>query len=217
MARYSIVAVLMVFLCAAGSARAAKQSFAFIDGVAGNNADDKTHEDWIIIPSFSHPVAGDKTLTGTGPTLGDLTITKTMDATSAHLQQAALDGEVFDKVQIDLVKTSPGDRVSYFQWELTNSQISSFSIIPDPIEPLEEVAFNYEQIKFIYTKLDKDGNAKGMATMTWENPDLPPMVTTEGDVEEFELITEFVAPEPATLGLVVLGALVCGRRRGHGC
>jgi len=206
-----------VLLSTSGSAWAAK-GFGFVEGVAGIDPNDRTHEEWIRVKSFSQPVAGDKTLTGTGPLLGDFSMTKQQDASSQYLAQYAINGNFIPKVKIEVVvgdNAANNGRIPYLQWEMENARVSSYTPSGDAggeSVPIEEVVFNYDNIKYQYSEEDDTGKQLGKVTMTWTEPTLPPVVTTDGEVRSFVLVNVFVVPEPSCASLLFCGGLLMFRR-----
>lgn len=137
------------------------------------------HKEWINLLSFdqhiSRPMAAGisgSTRQRASAVCGDVVVTKELDASTPKLIQAICDGTVFKEVKIDMC-TSTGDkqRVPYLQYELKNVMVSSFSISgasEGPSVPTESLSLNYEEIKWTYDKMGKDGKSQGKVDASWK-------------------------------------------------
>jgi type VI secretion system secreted protein Hcp len=140
---------------------------------------DADHKDWINIVSISQGMnrhvpegkSGHQRQRGS-VTCGDVVCTKEMDASSPKLIQAVCDGKVFDTVKVDVcVSTGADKRVPYFQWEMKNVIVSDYSLSGQGGEDgqfFETLSLNYEEIKWTYDKMGKDGKSKGKIDATWK-------------------------------------------------
>lgn len=103
---------------------------------------------------------------------GDIVCIKEVDACTPKLQEAIADGVQFATVKIDLCTSSEGGkRVPYLQWELTNARVTKYSIEASMSEddlPIEQISFNYEEIKVTYDKLGKDNKSAGKVEYSWK-------------------------------------------------
>jgi len=140
---------------------------------------DKEHKDWINLLSVSQGLSRPMPQGASGSTrqrgsvsCGDVMLVKEMDASSPKLLEAICDGTVFPKVEIDLsTSTGAGARVPYFQWELQNVMVSDYSVsgaTDDGSVPTEQFSLNYEEIKWTYDKMGKDGKSSGKVEATWK-------------------------------------------------
>ena len=142
-------------------------------------AQDKNHKEWINLLSVSQGVsrpmaagASGSTRQRASATLGDIVCVKEMDSSSAKLIQAVCDGKNFETVKIDLV-TSTGDdsRKPYFCWELKNVRVTQYDVsgaTQGGAVPTESISLNYEQIKWTYDKMGKDGKSQGKVDAGWD-------------------------------------------------
>ena len=146
------------------------------DGVDGE-AQDKDHKGWSDLASFSQPIH--KPGAGTGPTrrrgdvgLEDIVVVKEIDKSTPKLGEALCKGKVFPKVEIHLTASyTDAGRQTYFAYELKNVQISSYTISGSGQSedvPVEEVSFNFEEIKVTYTECDAKGKKKGNVEYQWK-------------------------------------------------
>ncbi len=140
------------------------------DGIDGE-AKDKDHDKWSDILSFNQgcaqPGAG-----ATGPTrrrgdviLNDVVIVKELDKSSPKIAEAVCKGKVFPKVEIHMTASYTDEgRVTYYAYELTNAQVTSYNISGNGQSedvPVEDVSVNFEEIKVTYTENDEKGKKKG--------------------------------------------------------
>ncbi len=146
------------------------------DGVDGE-AQDKDHKGWSDLMSFSQPIH--KPGAGTGPTrrrgdvvLEDVVVVKEIDKSTPKLGEAICKGKVFPKVEIHLTASyTDSGRQTYFAYELKNVQISNYTISGSGQSeevPVEEVSFNFEEIKVTYTECDAKGKKKGNVEYEWK-------------------------------------------------
>ena len=146
------------------------------DGVDGE-AQDKDHKGWSDLSSFNQPIH--KPGTGTGSTrrrgdvvLEDITLVKELDKSSPKLAEAVCKGKVFAKVEIDVTASyTDAGRVTYYRYELKNSQVVSYNISGSGQSedvPVEELSINFEEIKVTYSECDSAGKSKGNVEYTWK-------------------------------------------------
>lgn len=141
---------------------------------------DTDHKEWINLQSISQgltrPMASGisgSTRQRAAVSCGDVIVTKEMDASTPKLIQAVCDGENFPKVLIDVCTSTGGKkRVPYFQWELKNVRVSSYDVSGQSGDDTgifyETVSLNYEEIKWTYDKMGKDGKSQGKIDATWK-------------------------------------------------
>ncbi len=147
------------------------------DGIDGE-AKDKDHDKWSDILTFgqgcSKPGGGT-----TGPTrrrgdtiLDDIVVVKELDKASPKIAEAVCKGKVFPKVEIHLTASyTDAGRVTYYAYELTNVQVSSYNINGSGQAeqvPTEDISFNFEEIKVTYTETDETGSEKGNIEYEWK-------------------------------------------------
>ena len=100
--------------------------FVKYDGIDGEAVDEK-HKEWIEVLAFSH---GADPANPSADDLNAVTITKEVDASSPALQQAAATGQAFGNIDFDFTDLHPqtNERKTYYQWELKDAIVSSYSI-----------------------------------------------------------------------------------------
>ena len=147
------------------------------DGVDGE-ALDKDHSKWSDLLSFSqglHQPGGG----ATGATrrrgdviLDDINCTKELDKSSPKIAESVCKGKVFPKVEIDLTASyTDAGRVTYYRYELTNVQVTSYNISgggQSEDVPVEDFSLNFEEIKVTYTENDSKGKKKGNVEYSWK-------------------------------------------------
>ena len=215
-----VFTLITLALSTATPARAAT-AFMYIDGVAGNSPTDKTHQNWIELTAFKVPVQSSQppTLGGLGPILGDIEIGKKSDATSTALQDAVTNGTIFNIMKIDYclncqkgVQPGPSDILFVGEWTAELAEFVGLGFEGTT----ENLTITFGQIKYDYSKQDKDGNkSDGTHKAIWPDPAQPPNTSTEGSpTGPFMLFDEFIIPEPTTAMVLAVGWLVVLRRRG---
>jgi type VI secretion system secreted protein Hcp len=146
--------------------------------IKGESTDSK-HEGWINLLSVSQGLSRPMAAGSSGSTrqrasvtCGDVTLVKEMDASTAKLIEAICDGTVFPEAKIDLcTSTGAEGRVPYFMWVLTNVHVTSFNVSGAAMDgqvPTEQISLNYEEIKWTYDKMAKDGSSAGKIEATWK-------------------------------------------------
>ena len=104
------------------------------EGINGESQN-KDHEDWSEIVSFSQPIY--KPASGTGATrrrgdvvLDDIVVVKQIDKASPKLAEAICKGTVFEMVEIHLTGPSEGSTCqgTFYAYELKNVQITSYKV-----------------------------------------------------------------------------------------
>ena len=131
------------------------------EGIDGDATHDK-HKKWLDVDSLQWGV-GRAIMTPTGsamnreasePSISEVTVTKSMDSSSAYLFQQACTGSAGKKVEIHLVTTgSPGD--IYMTYELSNALVSGYSVSSGGDRPSESVSFNFTKIQMKYSQFDE--------------------------------------------------------------
>lgn len=171
-----------LFLTAAAAAVFAVSTsgaaFVKFDGVDGE-ATDKDHKGWIDVLSLSQTIHRPWVVdpaTGArrrgGAVLEDIVCSKELDKSTPKLAEALLQGEVFPKVEIHMTASyTDAGRVTYYSYELTNVQVTSYSIsgaTQAETRPTEQLSLNFEEIKVTYTEYDASGNSKGNVETEWK-------------------------------------------------
>jgi type VI secretion system secreted protein Hcp len=153
-AQWIIAALTAGLLAIPLAARAAVEAYLKIDGVVGESQDDQ-HKDWIELSSFqmgSTQPANGPTATGGAAaghaSVGDIHVTKVVDASSPTLMQAAAHGTRYPSAEVDLMRNGQ----VYLVYHLTDVVISSVQTsAPADGHPTETVTLNYARIQTDYT------------------------------------------------------------------
>ena len=150
-----------------------------IEGIKGD-VTTKGYEGYFEADSFSFGVeremkeSGEKGGTediniGVGE-LQEVTISKSMDRTSADLAQFAINGNSPGTAEIEFVEVAGGGEAhTYLKYKLERCFVKSWSTSGDADDrPTEEVSFYYNKIAFNYAPTD-DGKATGeSSTFSWD-------------------------------------------------
>ncbi len=131
----------------AQNAHAAMNAYLQIPGIQGKSMDSK-HPGWIEVSSFQWGVGRTATIgsatggAGSGrASMGDITITKTVDSASPKLTLACANGQHFKSIVIE--EASPGGRFMVITLQdVLISSVKSASTGGD-IVPMETVTFNF--------------------------------------------------------------------------
>ncbi|HUT32664.1 MAG TPA: type VI secretion system tube protein Hcp [Planctomycetota bacterium] len=159
--------------------------FLKIDGVPSECTDDK-HKEWIEILSYSHGVS--QASSGSPSSGGarsaercdhqDFSIVKTLDKASPKLNLFCCNGTHVKEIKLELCRAT-GDKTKYMEYIMKDCIISSVrpggSAQGGEALPLEEVSFNYGEIKWNYIETDhQTGKPKGSISTLWD------LVTNKG-------------------------------------
>jgi type VI secretion system secreted protein Hcp len=148
-----------------------------IDGIKGESQDDK-HKDWIECKAVAWGVVQPKSATastGGGHTaerveMTDISITKLADLATPLLLQTCAAGKTIPKAKFEFMRADGnGDRIKYFEVQLTNVLIGSVN--PSVTEGdfmHENVGLKFSAIKFMYTQQKIGGGAGGNTSGGWD-------------------------------------------------
>jgi type VI secretion system Hcp family effector len=210
-----VVTISVMVLCASAAVdRCMAAVYGYFDEVAGVDMD-PMHTDWVGIDSLFVPSTTDGTPQGTrvgGPTgFEDISIGIIADKATPKLLEAAVKGKVFKKVEIHGTATyGDAGEQTYLAIMLENVQITSYQLgVLDNNAATDDMSLslNFEKYKYTYWQFDPMGNEVGRAIMAWDVPGPPTSVEVVGDISAFVFVNRIFVPEPATAGLMVLGAL----------
>ncbi len=150
-------------------------AFLKIDGVEGESTDD-SHDKWIEVLSVSHAL----TQQSTGPSGGgahsggrvdhaDITVVKSMDASSPQLCLACCNGKSHPTAVIEYCRAGE-KKQRFYKLELTDVVITSISPFASGGGdfPQEEMTLTYGTIKWTYTKTDTRGKPGGDVVNGWD-------------------------------------------------
>jgi len=147
--------------------------FIKIEDIDGESTD-KDHNSWIDVLSFNYGHSRIVSDPGTGSTGGanfqDIVFVKDVDKSSPKIAEAVVSGKNIPLVEFELVTTfSDGSRATYYQYELKNVLITSWSTSGDADDrPTESFSLNFEEFKVTYTEFDESGTSKGKVEATWK-------------------------------------------------
>ncbi len=125
------------------AARAAVDTFLWIDGVKGGSTDDK-HKDWIEIQSFDTGTLQNRAMAeraGRPVTHEPLVITREVDAASPKLRAFCASGKHFPAMNLDVVS---GGRTLHYR--LTDVTVNSYAMRKAGGSQIEEISFTYQKI-----------------------------------------------------------------------
>ncbi len=200
-----------------------------VEGVPGEVQVAK-YEGWIYVAAFgisvSQPAASP---TGGGgsrdPEFSLFRVATTrVSKASPKLFEASLKGTRISSVKLALLRDVGAGvgNAEYVRWELRDVLVMSYETSAEvPELAVENVTFNFAEIRYIYTEYDELGKAQGNVVAEWSRGGELLSFSTEGDVSNFAFETGDppAVPEPSTFALLSMGAvalLAYGRRRRRG-
>jgi type VI secretion system secreted protein Hcp len=176
-ARTLLVALATACLLIGAAGSASALILVRVPGVKGD-AKIPGFEGWFVADSFSFGVeremkeSGEKGGTadiniGVGE-LQEVTISKSLDASSATLAQFAINGNSLGDVDIAFVDASRERPLVYLMYRLERCFVKSWSTSGDADDrPTEEIAFYYNRIAFSYNHTT-DGKTMGSFGAGWD-------------------------------------------------
>ncbi len=148
-----------------------------IDGIKGESTDDK-HRDWIEVQSVQWGVTQPKSATastGGGHTAErceheDITLAKLADLSSPILAQVCSSGKTIPRAKIEFMRADgQGERIKYFEIELTNVLVGSVSPHVSEGDIMKEcIGLKFSRIKWTYTQQKVSGGAGGNTSGGWD-------------------------------------------------
>lgn len=133
---------------------------------------DEAHGEWIEVLSYSHGMAQRSSgSVSSGGSLSaercdhqEFSVVKTLDKASPLLALSCSNGEHIPEVKLELCRSGK-DKNKYMEYILNDVIVSSVrpggSAQSGDALPLEEVAFRYSKITWIYTETDHQTGAPG--------------------------------------------------------
>ena len=148
-----------------------------IDGIKGESTDDK-HKDWIEVQSVQWGVTQPKSATastGGGHTAErceheDITLSKLADLSSPILLQVCSSGKTIPRAKIEFMRADgQGERIKYFEIELTNVLVGSVSPHVSEGDIMQEsIGLKFSKVKWTYTQQKVSGGAGGNTSGGWD-------------------------------------------------
>ena len=148
-----------------------------IDGIKGESTDDK-HKDWIEVQGVQWGVTQPKSATastGGGHTAErceheDITLSKLADLSSPILLQVCSSGKTIPRAKIEFMRADgQGERIKYFEIELTNVLVGSVSPHVSEGDIMQEsIGLKFSKVKWTYTQQKVSGGAGGNTSGGWD-------------------------------------------------
>jgi type VI secretion system secreted protein Hcp len=137
------------------------------------------YADKIEVMSYSHNVAmqvtndvSNKERTSGRPHIGDFTLTKFVDGSTATLNEYCCAGKNIPSATITCARNSgvdDGKMMPFIVYTLTNAIIANVSVSGGSGgKPVETLSLNFSKIKWEVTSQKSDGSKEGTAASTWD-------------------------------------------------
>lgn len=149
-----------------------------IDAIPGE-CQDKGHEGWIQLLSYSHAITQPGTNLGGGGARGSsgkaehglFHFTKYIDKATPKLNLHCCNGLNLKKVTLELCR-QVDTKICYMKYEFEPCLVSSVSVggsaSAGDDRPTEQVSFNYTKINWTYTEVTKDNQKGGDTQAHWD-------------------------------------------------
>ncbi|MEW4563974.1 type VI secretion system tube protein Hcp [Bremerella sp. JC770] len=154
--------------------------YIFFDAIPGESTDTE-HKNWINLLSVSEGISRmvQRGKSGSSRNIqsaifDDLVCVKELDKSSPKIIESVASGKVHPVVKLDLCQSlgDKGKRLPYFQFELKNVIVTSYSfsasVDDDGTVPTESFGMNFEEGKWTYNQYGKDGSNQGKVEATWK-------------------------------------------------
>lgn len=157
-AMFALLAIATAFTPATASAQS--RTFAQFPGITGGSVA-KGHEGWIDIMAISQGWSAGK------KSVCQLALTKQLDVAGPQLWLAAVTGQTFPQVRIDVVKTTTDASFTYYTVVLQNATISSISTAgATGGDFMENLMLNAASVTLSYYPQRSDGSLGSPVTTT---------------------------------------------------
>jgi type VI secretion system Hcp family effector len=135
------------------------QTFMLIPGIQGSSTDDG-HANWVDVVSLTQTLDN-----GQKKPQCSLEVMKTLDVAGPLLWGAAVTGQVFGEIRIE-VQRAGGDRVVFYQIKLQNAHVTSISTIGNG-GYVERVTLDAGTVALIFRAQKPDGSFGGNVVSTF--------------------------------------------------
>jgi len=151
--------------------------FLLLTNITGESTDGK-HTSWIRCDSASMPCfrsipsgAVDSGRSKGETTLGDCSISRSLDMSSPKIMLACAQGTFYTAVNLDFTTTIGGNSENYLAFVFNNAIITSYSVSGNdtgmPL-PSESLSINFTGVSMSYTQLDNNtGTVVGTVPVTF--------------------------------------------------
>lgn len=133
------------------------------------NVTTQGYEDWIEVDSFSFGVGRGISMEvgnmanreATRPSISEINLSKSMDASSGGMFKESVSGSEGVKVVIHLVQTGSKEIQKYAEYTLENCLVSSYSVSASSGgAPVESISLSYGKLMSDLSNADKDNKNK---------------------------------------------------------
>ena len=159
--RKTLFAFVAVMCLAAPRAFAANSTFMLVPGIPGESAD-AHHANWIDVVGVTQTLIEGEHRSA-GPQCS-IEVRKHLDIAGPRLWLAAVTGQTFDQIQIELVG-STGQR--FYQILLNNAVVASITTTDDNTTPAEHITLNMASVTLTYWRQKADGTLDAPVTQTF--------------------------------------------------
>ncbi len=136
--RRATIGVMMVLAVARGASAQTTDTFLFIPGVPGDSAEAK-HQRWIEVVSLSQSLVPISERRRQGLSC-DITVVKALDSAGPVLWGAAIDGQVFPEMRVEVQAAGPGTPLLY-SLRLEGVRVNSVQTLVDDVNaPVERLS-----------------------------------------------------------------------------
>lgn len=144
-------------------------------GSIKGDATHEEHKDWLTIDSLQWgagrsimtPAGSTRNREASEPSVSEVTVTKSMDASSPSFFTEALTGNKGTEVKINLVSTGSPGRV-FATYTLSDALVSSYSMSSGGDRPSESISINFSKVQFKYIPTKTEHGAGTPTTVSYD-------------------------------------------------
>jgi type VI secretion system secreted protein Hcp len=157
----TLISFVAVMCLAAPRVFASNTTFMFIPGIPGESTDAR-HPNWIDVDGMAQTLLdGDRK--SSGPQCS-VDVRKHLDVAGPRLWLAAVTGQAFDQIQIELVSAGG---LSFYRILLNNARVTSITTTDDNATPSEHLTLDMTSVTIVYGRQKPDGTLDSAVTTTF--------------------------------------------------
>ena len=149
----SIVAICFVGLSAERASAQAAATFMLVPGIPGD-ASTEGYGGWIAVSAFAqafNPIEKSDNVCS-------LSITKRLDSAGPRLWAAAVTAQLFNQIQVDIVRPGGDGLVKIYEILLVNARVVSIMTSGDSTTPHDQVTITADSVGLKFMRQNPDGS-----------------------------------------------------------
>ncbi len=136
---------------------------------------------------------------------------------SPQILEHLLLGRLMPEAKLALVRTIATQPREYASWEFKDVLVTKWDQSSSDGHPVERFSLLPAEVEYTYFEYDQEGKLRGQQSVSWNFLTNTTSTSTVGTVENFQLYTGTIVPEPAGIAMALLSGGTLLMRRGGGC